>query len=256
MALFKLGLKPPRRDSIAMLFGTYFKPVELPAVPHVFGRPWLVRNWQLYGNDQYGDCYWAGAAHESMMLCADAAVNVPMFTTRSVLDDYAQATGFDAKHAEDTDLGTDMQVGCAYRQKTGIHDQLGHRHKIDIYTALKPGDLTQLALAVYLFGIGGVGVQLPDTAETQFSYAEVWTVKNGASIVGGHYIPCVGRNRVGNYLFLTWGRLQAATPEWVMEYMDQGAAFVSRERLKASGLSPQGFNLAQLEDDYHQLTGA
>ncbi len=203
----------------------------------------------MLGNDKAGDCYWAGASHETMLLYADTGVNIPMFTTRTTLEDYHAATG-------PGDDGTDMQVGCAYRQKTGIIDALGKRHNIEFYTGLTPGNFHELDLAVYLFGVAGVGVNLPDTAEQQFNYGEPWTVEPGAETVGGHYIPCIGRNSHGYYLVVTWGRLQAVDPEWLTEYMDQGAVMVSRERADAAGLTPQGFNIAQLEDDYHQLTGA
>ena len=248
--MYKLGLKPPRPDSIAMKFGSYFKAADLPAVPKVFGRPWLIRNWGMLGNDHYGDCYWAGAAHETAMLCADADIKVPTFTTNNVLSDYRDCTGSSA------DEGTDMQQGAAYRQKTGIVDILGKRHTIDIYTALRPGDLKELDLAVFLLGIAGVGVQLPNSTQYQFNNAEPFSVVRGADVIGGHYIPVIGRNSMGDYLAVTWGRLTAITPGWIAEYMDQGTAILSRERLSQKGLSPQGYNLSQLTDDYHNLMGA
>lgn len=232
-----------------MRFGSYFKAAELPSVPNAFGRPWLVRNWGMLGNDQAGDCYWAGASHETMMLAADAGANIPMFTTRTALADYHAVIG-------PGDEGTDLQEGCDYRLKTGIADALGNRHKIDIYTALTPGDLREIELAVFLFGMAGIGVDLPDTAESQFNYGEVWTVVPGAQSKGGHYIPCIGRNSHGDYLVVTWGRLQAVDPEWLQEYMDQGTCMISRERLRADGTSPHGLDLAKLEDDFHELTGS
>lgn len=232
-----------------MRFGAYFNTAELPTPPSVIGRPWLIRNWGLLGNDVASDCVWAGFAHEVMMLYADANTSIPTFTTREVLKDYHAATGPD-------DEGTDLQEACAYRQKTGISDILGHRHAIDIYTALTPGDLKQIALTVFLFGFAGIGLRLPTTAETQFKYQESWSVEPGADVKGGHYVPCVGRNSLGDYLVVTWGRLHAVTPDFIEEYMDQGVAIISRERLTSSGLSPQGYNLSQLEDDFRQLTGA
>jgi hypothetical protein len=248
-AMFKLGLNAPRPGSIKMQFGSYLKATDVPTVPTAFGRPWLVRQWGMLGNDQEGDCFWAGACHESMMLRADADSNIPMFTTRTAFHDYHEATG------TTDDIGTDLLDGMHYRQKTGISDTLGQRHKIDFYTELKPGDLHALDLAVFLFGVAGVGIKLPDSAEQQFNSMEVWSVMSGASLMGGHYVPCVGRNSLGNYLIVTWGRLQAVTPDWIQAYMDQGAVIISHERLKTSGISPQGFDWAKLQDDYHQLTG-
>lgn len=250
---FKLGKKPARPDAVKMKFGSYFDAAKLPPVPALIGHPWLVRIWGMLGNDRAGDCVWAGFCHETALLHADSNLTVPTFTTKTVFADYHDATGFNPGDPS-TDQGTDLQDGASYRQKTGIIDILGQRHKIDIYTALRVGDLNEIALAVFLFGAAGIGVRLPDTAEQQFNRMEPWTVEKGASIVGGHYIPCVGRNSLGDFLFVSWGRLTAATPNWVQTYMDEGICYVDRDRLNRNNVSPQNYNLAQLTDDYHQLT--
>ena len=251
--MFKLGKLPARPEAIKLTFGSYFKAAELPPVPAVFGRPWLVHQWGILGNADFGDCVWAGAAHEVMLLLADAGFSPPPFMTSNVLSDYSAVTGFDPKNPA-TDVGTDVQAAAAYRQKTGIIDATSARHKIDIYTSLHVGDLDQLALATYLLGVTGIGVNLPSSAEDQFNLAEPWDVVPGDTSSGGHYIPCVGRNGHGNFLFISWGRLQAATPAWIKANMDEGIAYVSAERLNAKGLSPEGFNSAALLDDFNEVT--
>jgi hypothetical protein len=35
-----------------------------------------VAHWGMLGNDHYGDCVWAGAAHETMLWNKEAARNV------------------------------------------------------------------------------------------------------------------------------------------------------------------------------------
>lgn len=252
--MLKTGKRPARSDAVKLKFGSYFSAAELPVVPVAFGRPWLVRAWGMLANDQYGDCVWAGAAHETMLLKADAGYAAPSFMIRDVLADYSAVTGFDPKNPNTTDNGTDVQAAAAYRQKTGIGDANGNRHQIEIYTSLRVGDLAELALATFLNGVAGVGVDLPSSAEDQFNAAEPWTVVKGDTSVGGHYIPCVGRNSAGNFLVITWGRLQAVTPSWLQTYMDEGITYVSPERLNAKGLSPQGFDAQTLNDDFKQIT--
>ncbi len=251
---FKLGKKPARPDAVLLKAASYFDLSALPKVPAHFGHPWVVRVWGMLGNDFCGDCVWAGAAHETVLLHADAPTIVPTFTSKTVMADYSAVTGFNP-HDMSTDQGTDVQEAAEYRQKTGIVDILGHRHKIDLYAEMRCGDLEQLAMLTYLNAVTGIGVQLPSSAEYQFNRAEIWDVIPGAHTVGGHYIPCVGRNSLGQFLFVTWGRLQAATGRWVQEYMDEGVAYLSRARLGKLGLSPQGFNEAQLTDDFKQVTG-
>lgn len=203
----------------------------------------------MLANDIAADCVQAGAAHETMLAVAESGRGVPVFTNTTVLSDYRAVNPDDTRYED----GTDVQQYAAYRQKIGIVDGAGIRHKIDVYAALRAGDLAQLALATFLFGAVGVGVSLPDDAEQQFDNGEVWTVMDTPG-GGGHYIPCIGRNSHGNFLFVTWGRLQAATPAWVQTYMDEGVAFISRERLNAQGLSPQGYDAAKLNDDFAQVT--
>lgn len=251
---FRRGKKPARGDAVKMKFGAYFKAPNLPAVPAAFGRPWLIRSWGMLGNDSAGDCVFAAGAHETMMLHADAATTIPTFTTNTTIRDYSAVTGYVPGNPA-TDDGSDVQQVAAYRQKIGLLDILGARHRIDIYAALRIGDLDELALATFILGTAGVGVALPDNAERQFDNGEVWDIEPNAPGGDGHYVPCIGRNSVGNFLFVTWGRLQAATPAWIRTYMDEGICYISRERLKTSGLSPQGYDLAALEADYSTLTG-
>lgn len=249
----KLGKKPARPGSVQLRFGAYFNAAALPKTPLVIGQPQRIRQWGMLANDRFGCCVWSGAAHETMILEAEADTLVATFTSNNVLSDYSACTGFMQSDAN-TDQGTDVQEAAAYRQKTGIVDLSGNRHKIDVYASIGAGNLPQLALAVGILGTVGVGVQLPSNAERQFNYGEVWDIESGSTNVGGHYVSCVGRNSKGNFLFVSWGKLQAATPRWLTAYMDEGIAYISRERLNAQGLSPQGFDLAKLNDDFAQVT--
>ncbi len=242
--------KRPARDAVSFRFATYFDAKALPVPPLVFGKPWLVTDWQLFSNDTVGDCVFAGAAHETMLWRAEAGTPTG-FSDQAVLADYSALTGYTPGNP-DTDQGTDMQQAASYRLKTGVADAAGMRHKIDAYVALRPGDLDQLALATFLFGAGGVGIQLPSSAFDQFDNAEPWAPIMGAHIEGGHYIPVVGRNRAGNFLCVTWGRLHAITPAFLATYMDEGIGFLSFERLRGNA-SPQGYDAATLQADLKLL---
>ena len=70
---------------------------KLPTPPKVFGHQDLIGgNWQMLGNDHYGDCVWAGAAHETMLWNKEADRTVA-FNNESVLKDYSVVTGFNPK---------------------------------------------------------------------------------------------------------------------------------------------------------------
>lgn len=251
----KFGKLPARPGAIELKFSQVFNAAKLPTPPKSFGHETLLPgNWQMLGNTDYGDCVFAGAAHEHMLWTMEGGLARAVFTEANVLSDYAAVTGFDPSKP-DSDQGTDMQTAAAYRQKTGVIDANGARHKIDAYVDLNAGNLDQLALAAWLFGAVGVGVQCPSSMENQFDNGEPWSIVSGDTIVGGHYVPCVGRNSKGNFLFITWGRLQAASPAWVAKYMDEGVAYLDLEIINASTkLSPESFNPDSLSQYLRGLT--
>jgi hypothetical protein len=237
----KLGKKPARKGAITIKFAAYNKAVPNP--PLAAGHKNLITgDWGMLGNDQYGDCVWAGAAHETMLWDAMAGKMIP-FSNKSVLSDYSAVTAFNPKDPS-TDQGTDMQVAASYRKNTGVKDSMGRRHKIAGYMAIKsPYELKQ---AVWLFGAAGLGVKFPTSAMKQFNAGKPFTVvKSG--IAGGHYMPVIGYDDKWVYL-VTWGKVVQATYGWISKYNDEMIAYLSLEMLK-NGKSLEGFDLATLQKD-------
>lgn len=237
---YKLG-KRAARHAISLKFASVFDASKLPTPPKVFGHASKVAKFYGLGNDVYGNCVWAGAAHEHQVWTVAGGWDRARFTISNTLSDYAAVTGFD-KTKPDTDNGTDMQAAASYRRKVGVIDSSGVRHRIDAYVALEVGDLDQLVLAMWLFGAVGVGVQMPRQAMDQFDAGLPWTVPHKPKIDGGHYIPGVGRDAAGNIQFISWGKLHAMTPEFYERFNDETVAYVSLDYLNASKLSPEGFD--------------
>ena len=247
----KLGKKPARAGAIKLALARYADAAALPAVPAVFGHDTLIAGagWPMFANDRYGDCVWAGAAHETMLLVREAG-NTVTFSDADVLGDYAAATGFDPKEPQ-TDQGTDMQAAADYRRKTGIRDSAGARHTIAAYLALEPGNVEHLYLAAYLFGAVGIGLALPQSALDQFDKAQAWDVVANAPNAGGHYVPLLGRSASGLHV-VTWGAVQMMTEAFLKAYCDEAVAYVSQECLVAQK-SPEGFDYAGLLSDLAAL---
>jgi hypothetical protein len=241
----KLGKLPARKDSITLKFGTYSKNVPQP--PKSAGHKDLITApWQMLANDKYGDCVWAGAAHETMLWNKEADVVVP-FSDGAVLSDYSAVTGFNPKDPS-TDQGTDMQVAASYRRKTGIRDAKGRRHKIDAYLAIKSA--FEIRQGIWLFNAVGLGVKFPTSAMKQFKAGKPFTVVR-SGIEGGHYMPVIGYDKKYVYL-VTWGKVVAATWEWVNKYRDESIAYLSLEMLQ-NGKSLEGFDLSTLRADIAAL---
>ena len=241
----KLGKLPARPDAIKFKLQSYIDETALPTPPLRFGHYSKVTvPWGELGNDVCGDCVWAGSGHETMTWRAAAGSSIPSFTPKEIISSYSDVTGYDGTDA--TDYGTDVQQACSYRQKTGITDGQ-NRYKIDSYVALRVGDVNELVLATYLFGVAGIGIEFPLTAWTQFRTGQPWDIAGPSRIDGGHYIPCVGRNSKGNFLVVTWGRLQAMTPRFYAKYSDEAVAYVSLDSINSTNLvTPEGFDIAKL----------
>lgn len=248
------GKTPARPNAVTLKFASVFNAANLPTPPASFGHESSTIVWGMLANDQWGDCVLADAAHEHMLWTHEGGLPTAQFTSAGVLSDYSAITGFNPNDPS-TDQGTDMQAAAAYRQNTGVIDAAGVRHKIDAYSALKVGDLDELALATWLFGAVSIGVNCPESMQDQFTSNQVWDVVKSDKLVGGHCIPCVGRNTAGNFVFVTWGRLQAATPTWVQAYNDEGICYLDLEVINASSkITPEGFNQDALSGYLKELT--
>jgi hypothetical protein len=249
--MFKLGKKPARPGAVRLKLASYTNTAALPPLPASFGHDTLIgrRDWGMLANDRYGDCVWAGAAHETTLYVSESGAAVA-FTEADVLGDYAAATGFDPAEPE-TDQGTDVAAAAAYRRGIGIVDAHGARHKIAAFLALEPGDIEHLYLAAYLFGAVGIGLQLPTSALAQTEQGQPWEIVTGTSIEGGHYVPLVGRRADGLHV-ISWGVDQLMTESFLQQYCDEAMAYVSEESLLQQK-SPEGFAYADLISDLAAL---
>lgn len=248
----RLGKRPARENSVLLRLSDIVDAGKLPSPPPTFGHVG-VRDWGVLGNDKFSDCVWAGAAHETTLWTRASGRVSAQFSTSGVLSDYSAATGFDGTSA--TDTGTDAQEAASYRRKIGVVDVAGQRHRIMAYMSLRRGDWDQLMLAAWLFGAVGVGVDYPRTAQRQFDAGKPWTVvQQDSAILGGHYVPVVGRNSAGMALVVTWGRLHAMTREFYERYNDETIAYFSPEYVNINNLSPEGFDAEALGNYLKELS--
>jgi hypothetical protein len=249
---FKLGKTAARPAAVTFKLVNYLTPA-LPVPPRKIGHHNLLPiDIGMLGNDSYGDCVWAGAAHESM-LWNDMASRQVTFSDQSVLSDYSTVTGF-RPNDPNTDNGTDMSDAAKYRQKTGVIDANGVRHKVDAYLALTPGDAVQLRQALYLFGAVGVGVKFPTFWMGKFNAGLEWTYRKNPTFEGGHYISAMGSaSPRGAITIATWGTLHTMSTRAYEHYNDESIAYVSLEALTSSGKTLDGFDIDQLRADLRAL---
>jgi hypothetical protein len=201
---------------------------------------WYIANGILTHN-----CTCATVGHEIEAWTAYASAEVTL-AQDDILALYEAVGGY-VPGDPSTDNGCEIQDVLAYWQRTGVGG-----HKIAAYAAL--GDCTNLALmkeCLQTFGTVYLGINCPQSAETQFSAGEVWTVVPGSPNAGGHAIPLQRWDNaaLGDLEVVTWGSLQRMTMAFAAEYVEEAWVPVSADWLTASGDTVTGFNLAQLEAD-------
>ena len=255
MGDLKFGKLPAQHRHDDLRFRDY-KTTSISPAPIGFGHDKLVTNpWGMLGNDQWGDCACAGPAHETMLWNAAAGKQV-QFTTANVLDAYSAITGFNENAGppgeNPTDQGSNVGDVLSYRRSTGFTDSTGENHKILGWVALEPGNWKELLQALYVFEAVGIGIQVPETAETQFGQGKPWTYVPGAQIVGGHYVPVQGRVAISEGKVITWGAEQVFTRAFYEHYCDEAYGILSAEMLDGVD-SLEDFDLAALQADLSEL---
>lgn len=247
--MFKLGKLPARQDAIKFKLSTYEK-AALPTPPKTYGHQKLITTWNMYGNDQYGDCVFAGAGHEHLLWNKEAGKDV-VFTDSTILEGYSAVTGFNPNDPS-TDNGTDMEMAAKWRRKVGLLNAKGGRHKIGAYLAINKGDIDQIKKAAYRYSAVGIGIQFPASAMNQFNAGKAWTVVKNSPIEGGHYVPVVGYN--SKYIYIvTWGKVVPCSYAFIRKYMDEGIVYLSNDFLNNEGKTLEGFDLATLTKDLNSL---
>jgi hypothetical protein len=252
---YALG-KLPARNTVRFKMRDYIPESFLPPQPAGdFGHSELISDWQVLGNNDWGDCAIAGPYHGEMLFNAVGGRSINV-NTACVLDAYSAITNFDINAGppgkNPTDRGSNVESVAEYWRTVGLTDASGINHKIDAYIALEPGNLDELYMAMYLFDGVGIGVNFPQEWMDAFKIGSSWEALPSYRIVGGHYILGVGRTS-GYIDTITWGRQQMLSPAGYRQFNDETLAYVSTERLLASGKDINGFNLDQLLADLQEL---
>lgn len=236
----KLGKLAPQFPVALKEMGAYaVRP--LPQPPATIDWSKNVSVWPMDGNDVYGDCTMAAAAH--MIQCWNAQTNEPLPIPREqqVIAQYMKLT-----HGQDTGL-VESQVLKQWLTK-GLWD-----NRIVGYAPVNVHNLDALKQAIAYFGGVYVGIQVPDNAQNQFRLGEPWTLVPGwqqQPIEGGHAVPLVGYD--DQYLYaITWGAVQKIGWDWWSTYGDEAWVILSEEYDRAGKVG--GLDVATLKNDLAQV---
>lgn len=210
---------------------------SLPKAPASMAVP-AVADWEMLGNDQYGDCGVAGLAHLFMADATDTGA------TETFPSD-EQAVSYYLKYTHGKDTGVVLSQYLKYVRKHGYYG-----HTVAGYAPVAVHDVPTLQTAIYLFDGAYTGIAVTEQMQADFQAGRPWTLESLESpVVGGHCIPLVGYD--STYLYaVTWGAVQPiAYSAW--HYMSTEAwAVLTGELAKGDG---HGISLAALKADLDRL---
>jgi hypothetical protein len=210
----------------------------LPAAPAAVDHSAKVPTFPMDGNDKYGDCTMAAAAHLIQSWNADVDVTMPVPTPTEVVAEYLKLSrGADSGLVESRVLKTWMASGLWGNKITG-------------YAPVNVHNLESLKKAVAYFGGVYVGIQVPDNAMDQFRAGQPWSLVadwQNQGIEGGHAIPILGYDDQWMYC-VTWGAVQKMAWDWWSAYGDEAWVVLSKEYEEA-GHPINGIDVAALKAD-------
>jgi hypothetical protein len=250
MTLF-LGKKAARPGAMKIKLDDYIKPRELPKVPARFGNLAVWNHWQwgMLGNATAGCCVFSGFGHQTMAWSATTGKPNVTYTDDQILGPGAYGeTGY-VRGDDSTDNGTDMVQACQWWKDKGFFG-----HTIRGFAQVSPSNL---ASGAFIFGSAGVGLKLTQANIDQFNNAEPWDVTDDQNYIGGHYVPAMTRNSLGNLVCITWARLQAMTPAFIETQCDEAVIQVSDDWLNAQqDTTPRGLKLSDLLNDMNTMANS
>lgn len=253
MSKYKLGLKPVQEQPRIML-ASYFTS-DLPSVKSLkfpIGHADKIQP-EMFLNDQLGDCAIAGSIEEVRLANALRGVTVD-FTDAEALKNYELIAGYNPADPS-TDGGTDVHELYDYRKTTGIVDADGTYHKILAYAGLTPGNWDELLIALSMFDMVGIGIQVPSYCERQFEDGQPWHIEHGFHpIEGGHYISVCGATDLNTAQLYTWGAIGGITKPFYEKFSTVSVVALTEEIFE-DGKTPEGLDAAQLAADLSEFHG-
>lgn len=193
-------------------------------------------SWGMLGNDTKGDCVPAGGAHELMANNRLFHEHDQQPTEAAVVRQYLELTG-----------GADTGLVMADFMREWSRIEMFGINKIAGYAPIRGVNLVGLQTAICYYGGALIGVQLPESAQTQFDEDKPWTYAAGSPNEGGHCIYLCGYDSTF-FKAVTWGRLIDVSPMFLHHYLDEAWCVISQELVEAQKDS-LGVDLKTLQDD-------
>ena len=237
----KLGRNRPAAGQVEkqLQLRSYVSSSQLPAIPLSTNRRAAVTNWQMLGNDTFGDCTEACNGH------AQIAWSTLANTTATVTQSCIESTYFRLTGGPDTGL-----VIIDELNDWKVHAVCGN--VLGGFMSVKPTDHLGIQESIFLFGAISLGLQLPRA----WQGATTWTAPSRAHQFGrwrpgswGGHCVC-GIDYDAEYLYVvSWGEVIPVAWAAVDMYFDEAYALLNQLWFTGGTTAPNGFDLEALTTD-------
>lgn len=228
-------------------------------VPHLPVAP-LAADWTRgitqFGpmlNDQLGDCTCAAVYHARQIWTANNGGEITE-PDADVLKLYELACGY-VPGDPSTDQGGVEQRVLTYLLNQGMPLSNGAVDKILGFVEINHKIQNEVKVTINEFGLTYIGFNVPDSIFDENNRPfPVWDYTPGASSIGGHAVvlPAYGPNGLS---VISWGQVYKMTWEFFEAYCDEAYAIIDKSWINATGQTPLGLTLAQIENLMSELRG-
>lgn len=208
----------------------------------------------MHLNDRWGCCTLAADANIIQQQTFYGGHTEAVIPDSAVLTAYEVAFGFNPNAGPPgenaTDNGGTVPGSLAYLKKTGMTG-----HKIAAYGEVAVPEIDKVRTAIWEFGGVSIGLNLPNSAMTQFNADKDWFVTSNHSIDGGHCVYVCGYNPNG-FMLWTWDKLIYMDIGFWNYYVEEAWAPISTYWVDSlTGKDPDGVDKAVLGAEFLAITG-
>jgi hypothetical protein len=202
----------------------------------------------MYMNNKLGDCTCAAIGHAVQAWTTYSKGVTLTLPDSDILSLYEAVAGYNPQTGAN-DNGAVEQDVLAYLEKTGVGG-----HKIVAFAQVDHKNFSEMKVALDLFGSVYLGIQVPQSAEDQFSAGQPWTIVTGSPVIGGHAINL--QKWDADYMYpVTWGTLWKMDEAFWLAYGDEAWIIITDDWINQHGMTPEGLDLKGLLAEFNGLTG-
>lgn len=241
----QFGRRAPKRAP-AIQFKD-IRTVTIPSHPPAVNYLSPFSNWQMLGNDQYGDCVAVNWANDRRKVSGTLGTEYYP-TLAQVLQIYkTQNPGF-----PNQDDGMDIQTLLEYLNQTGGADGV----KCIAFASVDYTNLEELKAAIALFGGVWIGANVQQANVDQFDAQQPWDYVPGSPLAGGHAIDSGGyeTSAAHDVKIVTWAQVVAFTDAFVSNLVEEAWVVIWPEHLGSKQFLA-GIDLNALAAAYLDITG-